>query len=257
MDLLNWLDALSPLAGGINALLLVLSFLTSGLTSAVGIGGGSLLIMTMAQVMPASALIPVHGMVQLGSNVGRVGLIWRQVQWWRMVYVLPGVVLGALLASLLLVRLPEGVLELTIALFILLLCWGPSLPVASIGRVGSFVMGMLTTFLSNFVGASGPLVAGYLKHASPDRLVRVATQSAIVAAQHISKAFVFGAAGFVFYQWLWLMLLMVTTGFLGTWVGLRFLRQQSNQWFDRILTWVLTLLALRLLWLATEKLIGS
>lgn len=257
MDVLTWLEALSPLSGGVNALLLVLSFLTSGLTAAVGIGGGSLLIMTMAQVMPASALIPVHGMVQLGSNAGRVGLIWRRVQWWRMAYVLPGVVLGGILASLLLIRLPDGVLELAIASFILFLCWGPDLPGASIGRLGSFLMGLVTTFLSNFVGASGPMVAGYLKHTSPERLERVATQSAILTAQHISKAFVFGAAGFVFHQWLWLMLLMVGTGFVGTWAGLRFLQRQSNVRFDRILTWVLTVLALRLLWMAAEKLLGT
>lgn len=60
--MMTLLEALSPLAGGVNAALVLVSVLTSAVTAAVGVGGGLLMIMAMAQVMPAAALIPVQGL---------------------------------------------------------------------------------------------------------------------------------------------------------------------------------------------------
>lgn len=58
-------------AAPIVALLLGTSFLASLITVAFGIGGGALLLAVMAVTMPPAALIPVHGVVQVGSNLGR------------------------------------------------------------------------------------------------------------------------------------------------------------------------------------------
>lgn len=52
-------------------ILLVTSFLTSLISGALGIGGGALLLTVLATLLPPAALIPVHGVIQLGSNVGR------------------------------------------------------------------------------------------------------------------------------------------------------------------------------------------
>ncbi|NWN83818.1 MAG: sulfite exporter TauE/SafE family protein [Halomonas sp.] len=250
------LDLLSPLSAGINLLLIVISVFTSAFTAAVGVGGGLLLIMALAQVMPAAALIPVHGMVQAGSNVGRVALTWRHVDRKVMAAFLPGVMLGALTAAWLLIRLPAGLLELCIAAFVLYSCWGPGLPRRALGRAGVLLAGALTTLLSSLVGASGPMVAAFIKQGQADRLGKVATFSACMSAQHLTKAFVFGMAGFVFRDWLGLMLAMVASGFLGTWLGLRLLRRLSEHRFDTLFKWALTLLALRLIWLGVSRLAG-
>lgn len=250
------LESLSPLSGGINLVLVLLSVFTSAFTAAVGIGGGVLMIMALAQVMPAAALIPVHGMVQFGSNVGRTALTWRHVDLALLAAFLPGVVLGALAAAWLLVRLPAGVLELCIAAFVLFTCWGPGLPKRALGRGGVLVAGAVTTLLSSLVGASGPMVAAFIKQSQSGRLAKVATFSACMLLQHLTKAFVFGVAGFVFRDWLPLMLVMVAAGFLGTWLGLRLLHRLSEHRFDTLFKWALTLLALRLVWLGGQRLLG-
>ncbi|MDI5891164.1 sulfite exporter TauE/SafE family protein [Halomonas rhizosphaerae] len=250
------LESLSPLSGGINLVLVLLSVFTSAFTAAVGVGGGVLMIMALAQVMPAAALIPVHGMVQLGSNVGRTAMTWRHVDHALLGAFLPGVVLGALAAAWLLVRLPAGVLELCIAAFVLFTCWGPGLPKRALGRAGVVVAGAVTTLLSSLVGASGPMVAAFIKQSLSGRLAKVATFSACMLLQHLTKAFVFGVAGFVFRDWLPLMLVMVAAGFLGTWLGLRLLHRLSEHRFDTLFKWALTLLALRLVWLGGQRLLG-
>ncbi|MDN3555813.1 sulfite exporter TauE/SafE family protein [Halomonas maura] len=248
------LDSLSPLSAALNLLLILLSVLTSAFTAALGAGGGVLMIMALAQVMPAAALIPVHGMVQLGSNVGRMAMTWRHVDRVTLLAFLPGVALGALAAAWLLIRLPAGVLELCIAAFVLFTCWGPGLPRRALGRAGTLVVGAVTTLLSSLVGASGPVVAAFIKQRQSGRLAKVATFSACMMAQHLTKAFVFGVAGFVFHDWLALILAMVGAGFVGTWLGLRLLHRLSEHRFDRLFRAALTLLSLRLAWLGLQRL---
>ncbi|KAA0010356.1 sulfite exporter TauE/SafE family protein [Billgrantia pellis] len=250
------LELLSPLSGGLNLSLVALSALTSALSAAAGIGGGTLLIIVLAQVMPAMALIPVHGMVQLGSNGGRAVMTWRHVRRDIVAAFLPGVVVGALAAAWLLVRLPSGVLELCIAAFVLYSSWGPGLPQRAVGRTGTMIAGAVTTLLSSLVGASGPMVASFIKLGMSERLPRVATFATCMTLQHLTKAFIFGFAGFVFRDWLGLILAMVAAGFLGTWLGLRLLQRVTDSRFDFLFKWVLTLLALRLIWLGVQRLAG-
>ena len=51
--------------------LVLLSFMTSALTASVGLGGGLVLLVALASFLPPLVVLPVHGVVQLGSNFGR------------------------------------------------------------------------------------------------------------------------------------------------------------------------------------------
>ncbi len=234
--------------------LILTAALTSAVTAAMGAGGGVMLLAVMALVMPAAAIIPVHGMVQLGSNANRVLLTWRDVNWRVIAWFAPGVILGAYAASLLLVRLPLELVQLSIAAFILVLCWGPAIPKVATGPVGTLLASTVTSFVSLFVGATGPLVAAFIKQQqSHRRLQTVATFAAAMTLQHLPKAFAFAAAGFIFRDWLALIAAMIAAGAGGTWLGLHLLRRMSDQHFGRIFNLVLTLLAIRLAWEAVHN----
>ena len=235
----------------ISALVLIATAgLTSLLTAALGAGGGTLLLAVMAQFLPPLAIIPVHGAVQLGSNLGRALLTRRHIDWPVILAFVPGAALAALAGSLVLVRLPAPVWYLSIALFILYLCWGPPLPRRSLGPWGTAVAGAATTFLSLFVGASGPLVAAFIKQIHRDRFRTVATCATAMSFQHGAKVLVFTQSGFAVQRWLGLIGLMIAAGVLGTWLGLRLLRRLKDHHFRGLFNLVLSLLALRLLWQA-------
>lgn len=243
-------DSLSPaLAIG----LMLASVVTSMITASLGAGGGLLLLVLMALWVPPAAIIPVHGMIQMGSNVGRAALTWRNTDWRAIAAFAPGVVLGAGIGGWLLVDLPVQVWQLTIAGFVLYLCWGPALPKAAFGRTGIFAASALTSFVSLFVGATGPLVAAFIKQLHEDRFKTVATFATAMSLQHAPKALVFGLAGFVFHDWLLFMAGMIACGFAGTWLGLHLLRSISNRHFHRVFNLLLTLLALRLIWQAGQS----
>ncbi len=248
MDLTLFPEALSP---AITVFLLAASAVTSMLTAVLGAGGGVLLLVLMASWMPAAAIIPVHGMIQLGSNSGRAVLTRAHIDWKVITAFAPGVIAGAALGAWLLIDLPAHLWQLSIALFVLYLCWGPKLPKASFGPIGIFVAAGITSFVSLFVGATGPLVAAFVKQIHQDRFKTVATFATAMTLQHAPKAVVFGFAGFVFSEWLMFILAMIACGFAGTWLGLRLLKTITNRWFSLAFNLVLTLLALRLLWQAT------
>lgn len=99
------------------------------------------------------------------------------------------------------------------ALFILYLVWGPKPGSAQLSEKGQFLAGGGTTFISMFVGASGPLVAGFVHRQSYDKEATTATFAACMSVQHLLKMLVFSLVGFAFWQWLPLIILMI----LGEW----------------------------------------
>ena len=229
-------------------LLVIVAGLTSFFTASFGAGGGVMLLGVMAQVLLPQLIIPLHGVAQLGSNAGRAAMSWRHIDWKLIGAFLPGAVLGALIGSFVLVSLSPAIMYLTIALFILYLCWGPKLPKMILGTWGTVIAGGVTTFITLFAGATGPLVAAFVKQIHADRFRTVATFAMAMSLQHVLKITVFEVAGFPLEAWLPLLVCMIVSGAIGTWVGLRLLKRMPDRYFHRIFNIVLTVMALRLIW---------
>ena len=249
-ELLIWLlPADLPLWAALT--LIATACLTSAMTAALGIGGGVLLLAVLSMLLPAAAVIPLHGLVQLGSNANRAVFTAKHIHWPSLYWFIPGVVLGALLASVLLGELAPWVLQLSIASFILILCWGPPVPQFATRALGTVRAATRITLLSHFVGATGPLGAACIKQQQQgQRQATVATFAAAMTLQHAPKVLVYSVAGFVFSEWWGLAFAMILAGVLGTKLGLKVRNKTSDQRFTQIFNILLTLLALRLIWQA-------
>ena len=207
-----------------------------------------MLLAIMAQLLPAQIIVPVHGIVQLGSNAGRAVMSWRHIDWRVIRAFLPGALVGALLGSLILVSLAPRYIYLSIALFTLYLCWGPQLPKLALGSIGTSIAGAITTFLTLFVGATGPVVGAFIKQQRAERFATVATFATAMSIQHSLKAVVFQFAGFDLRPWLLLMAAMIASGAVGTWLGLKILKRMPDSHFQMLFKIALSLLAVRLIW---------
>lgn len=230
--------------------LILLAGFTSFVTGAMGLGGGMLLLVVMASTMPIAALIPVHGLVQLGSNASRAVMTFKHLDRTMFRYFALGTVLGAAVASLVVVQLPLTLIQLAIAVFLLLMVWGIKPKTRETSPRGSVVAGALTTFLSMFVGASGPMVASVVFRNGYNKLTHTATFATCMTFQHSLKAIVFTFVGFAFWQWLPLVLAMIASGAIGTWLGLKLLNRIPADKFRLLFKIILTVLALRLLYQA-------
>lgn len=244
------MDALSLIPNSVSLFeaigLILMSLGTSFLTASVGIGGGTVLLAIMAQVLPVKALIPVHGVVQFGSNLGRAGLLFRNISLIHTVWFLVGSIIGAIVGGNMVVALPTHLLQLILCLFILYSVWGPKLKIQETNHKMLSVSGSLSTLLTMFVGATGPFVLTSLRAFAFSPQALVATSAACMVIQHFLKIVVFGFLGFAFKEYVPLIILMMVSGFTGTYLGRKFLLSVDERNFKIALNIVLTVLALRL-----------
>jgi uncharacterized membrane protein YfcA len=199
------LDLTSLLPAGLDPIialaLLALSLVTSAVTATFGVGGGSLMIAALVLVFPPAVAVPVHGLIQLGSNAGRAAMMWSHAQWrfagWFIAGSIPGAFLGARVAT----WLPEAALTVAIALFVLWSAWAPQPKTDVRGPLATAVAGFVAAVLGMVTGISGPLVAAFLRFL-PDRRQIIATHAVLMTAQNLLKAAAFAAFGFAFAGYL-------------------------------------------------------
>ena len=157
------------------------------------------------------------------------------------------------LSAKLFVALPTPVLQAILGLFILTVVWLPKLNASHIPNPGFTLVGIVGSFSTMFVGATGPFVASFI---TPDRLPRhalVATHATCMTVQHTLKVAAFGFLGFAFLPWAPLLAAMIGAGFLGTMLGRRMLDRLPHQVFARAFKLILTVLALRPLYAAAAS----
>ncbi len=246
---MDWLTLLpESISFGWALALISISFVTSFITAAMGIGGGVLLLAVMAQVVPAKALIPVHGVIQLGSNSGRAYVLRQQVHVPAVGCFFVGSLVGAIVGGQIAIELPTKTLQILLGLFILYSVWGPSVRYTSSGTKIMSLHGGLSTLLTMFVGATGPFVLAALKPLGFNKEQLVATSATCMLIQHLLKVVVFGLLGFNFADYLMLIMAMIATGFGGTLLGKKVLTSMNEVYFRKSLNVVLSILAMRLLW---------
>lgn len=229
------------------SLLVVASFFTAALTAAVGLGGGVLLLALMAFTVPAPAIIPLHGVVQLASNSGRAIVQGRHADRAVVLWFALGSLVGVWVGGQVAFALPAPALQLILAGFILFTVW--SRP-PSVRRTSPWVLalgGLAASFLTMFVGATGPFVMTVLVPGAENRLRLVANHAVSMTLQHGLKVLMFGALGFAFGPWIPWLAAMVGFGFLGTLVGTRVLERTSESRFRRVFQIVMTALAVALI----------
>ncbi len=233
--------------------LIAASYLTSALTAAFGIGGGVALLAVLSTAIPVATLIPLHGMVQMGSNAGRSWHLRDHIQWPFMIAFGLGAVLGTAAGSQFVVSLPDALLKIILAIFVLALVWAPKPKMMKGGQTSVGIGGALSSLVGMFVGATGPLVAAIVAGKAEDRQGVVSTHAAAMTLQHGLKIIAFGMVGFAFQTWLGLIVAMIISGYLGTVSGGKILHMMDEKLFRKIFKTLLTALALFMLFKALSS----
>jgi uncharacterized membrane protein YfcA len=233
-----------------------LSFLGSLVAAMWGLGGGALVLAVMALYFHPAVMIPIHGVVQFGSNFGRAMIMSREVLWRLVPAFMAGTILGALIGAKTVMALPVPVLQIVVAFFILYAAWAPKFKGGAPSQPKFFAVGTVGAFATMFVGATGPLIAPFVGASSDDRKVVVATHAMLMTFQHGFKCIAFGIVGFAFWPYLGLLVGMLVFGFLGTVCGRHVLLRMKEDIFRTGFKIVLTILAMRLGYTAVSKLLA-
>ena len=234
-------------------LLVAASLVTSFISAAFGIGGGFTLIALLALLLPPAALIPVHGIVQFGSNAGRVGIMLKDVVWRPVLPFVIGTVIGAGLGAMVVVQLPPWAVQLALGIFII---WAVFAKLPPIQQRYILLGGVVSSFLTMFFGATGNFIAAMVKSMNLEPVPHVATHSLMMTFQHFVKVLIFGLIGFQFGPYMILIIGMLISGFIGTVIGSRFLTKAGGRYFKPVLNTILFLAATRLIWAGVEGLLA-
>ena len=229
--------------------LIFVSMVTSFITAAFGIGGGAILIGLLALKLPPFALLPIHGIVQIGSNFGRTVIFIKEIKKDVLIPFTLGTILGSSLGGTFFIQIDPWLLQLIVAMFIL---WSVFGKIPAIGASHITFGGMFSGFFTMFFGASGTLVAGMVKTMKLEPVNHLATHSALMTIQHLIKVVIFGFVGFAYGEYFFLITGMIISGFIGTLVGKKVLIKFGKKYFQVVLNTILTLIALNLIWNAIK-----
>lgn len=222
---------------------LVSSFV-SGFT---GMGGGILLMASMASFIPPLVLIPLHGSIQLLSNMSRVFLSVKKINVKIFVLFATGAALGAILSYPINLNLDSLVSTLFIASAIILFTWIPKIQRGVEFRGKFFAIGAVASFLSVFVGATGPLTAPFFINSELDKESFVPTKAACQIPIHLFKVILYLFSGFILAEWALYILLAVPLVMIGAYTGKLLTGKIEEGKYNLLIKIVITLLVGRML----------
>ena len=233
-----------------NTVLTLLSFFTAMMTSIAGAGGGTVLLASMLQFMNPSEAIPVHGVIQLSSNIARVWLLRKFVKWTIILKFSLLIPLGVYIGLEIFRNVDADDIKNLIGLFIiiaLVLQNLKSIRKIIISSNWYYLIGFLTGILNILVGVIAPLLAVIIKHSLNEKKSIVGTLGYFGFVGNFTKIVGFSLIGFTFIEYIDTFLLMIPATLLGSRIGQYLLDKISNKFFFYIFQVILIALALRLL----------
>ena len=225
-----------------------ISFVTSFITSVASVGGGMIMLASLAQYFSPSSLIPIHALIQLSNNVSRTYLFRKDIVFSIFKPILVGSIFGSVIGIALFSVIPEGIILLLIGLFIILMVFFKHSLRIFTNLLPNALCGIFSASIGMLVGANGPIVSAFLaaKNLQPKELI--GTHGAIMVAQHLFKIIAFiSLFNFALLQYLVLVISTTLTGFFGAWLAKIYLDKISKHLFDIALSILLTSLSVLLI----------
>ncbi len=225
----------------------LITFFTSTIAGIVGVGGGMMLIVILPSFLPLNALIPIHGLTQVSSNLSRAIFGYKDVQYEVIPKFLLGSAIGIGMFAAVLNLISLEYVPLFIGVYILLSLWSEKFNEKIKKYESYFLAGFFQTGLSMVVGATGPLTMTLLFKDYEDKNKVVATGAALMSITHILKVFVFMYFGFVFFDYIGVIIAMIIGAISGSWVSTKLRDKIDGKRFTMILKVLLSALAIQVI----------
>ncbi|NVJ52849.1 MAG: sulfite exporter TauE/SafE family protein [Campylobacteraceae bacterium] len=230
------------------SILIICCFIGAAISTTVGSGGGLLVIGGMSMILPPTALLSIHALTQSGSGLLRAFLFRKSYLVRFFLLFMVGSIIGYILSIYFLISLPDYVLKLSLGIGIIVLNLLPNLKFKKVSDFLIVIFGIITGFLTMFVGVMGPLIAIFLSSILTKRHLIVGTLAWCVSFQNLGKAVIFGGLGFDYTPWIFLIFLLILFSYLGTLAGKKLLDKSSNKLFKKILKVVILILGSKLIY---------
>ena len=194
MELINlYLPDSVSLAGALA--LILINLLCSFISTALSLGGGLLMLVSLSFIVPPVALVPVHGIIQLGSNFARIFVSLKDLDIKIILPFMGGTLIGSFLGANVVEVLSPAIGQIGVGLFILYSLFGKF---PKLGKKYIFLEELLHLPCQSCLEPQGPLVATLIKNMNFNPIKHVATHGSMMTFQHLFKSFAYFFIGFSF-----------------------------------------------------------
>lgn len=232
------------------AILVAATVLSALISSVTGMAGGILMFTAMGVYIPMQALIPIHGAVQVFANSSRSWLLRQHLRGSMCLPFTAGALLGATLTTAFIARYLSELIPLMIlcALIGYTLLRPAQLPQIKLRDSQFFWVGLATGSVGIIAGAVDPLLAAFFMRDDLQKEEVVANKSMMQLVTHLTKLPAFIYLGFVFQDYITLIVVFSIAAIIGSQAGVVLLRMISRDWFFRLMRWGLALAGIRVLY---------
>lgn len=222
-----------------------IGFLTSLVAGVAGLGGGLLLIAVLPSFLSVNALIPIHGLSQLSSNLSRAYFGYKDIRYKIVPEFLIGSLVGVGAFALILSAISTKYIPLFIGTYILLSIYSQRFNDKIRKYENYYVIGFFQSGLSVVVGTTGPLAMTKLLNDFREKDTVVATSAILMGITHLLKIAVFIYFGFAFLDYLGVIIAMIVGTVLGSYAGTKIRDKINGERLITILKILLTIMAVK------------
>ena len=233
-------ESISPLTLSI---IIFASFISSFISSIVGFGGGMLLLGILALNFPVSKVIPLHAVIQLGSNLNRLFFFRFKVKWNIFLPFALGCIIGIPIGGIFFYSVNEDFLKILVAFFI---TFNVINKFPTLSKNKMFLTGIISSFLSTIIGVTGSLISSVVQSFNLSKPEYISSCAFLLFTQHICKCILFGLMGFAFYEYNLLIILVILSGILGTFAGKNIIYKIPDRFLKLGIRIILLLISLNL-----------
>jgi uncharacterized protein len=234
--------------------LLATVLVTTTISGVFGMAGGVIFMGVLAALLPVSAAMVTHGVIQIGANGSRAVAHRRHINWRIIGFYVIGAFAALGIFALASFSPTAAFVNLGLA-FVSFLVWLPAkrFTLDAARPADAALCGLSVTGLNMSAGVAGPLLDVFFVKTALTRHQIVATKAVTQVASHLAKIAFYGAPLLAAVQidglpQLWLFAIAIPLSFLGTAIGARILDRMSDKSFLAWTKWMLTGMGVFYLW---------
>ena len=227
------------------------SFVASIFNAAFSAGGALIILAITSTVLPVQAIVPIHSTLLIGSTLTRAMFFWEYIDWKIVIPFLIGALLGAFIGAPIYIELPESVVALAIGGVMLIAIWLPSVSWRPRLRHPWAIVGFIHSLLSTLF-AYGAVMHAVILHTGLNRRQIVGTMGGCLSGMSLFKIVGYASFGFDYSPYYHVIAAAVIVSLIGTAIGKMIVDKLSEQKFRMIFRVLVTVTALRLLYVGVS-----